>query len=82
MKHPFLATLLLMLPAYCVWSQTAGSIAGALQSYNETKETIAAVADYPYVDYAKAQEVAPKLSDNDIDMIYEFLFVDADATIS
>ena len=48
------------------------------QSYNETKETIAAVADYPYVDYAKAQEVAPKLSDNDIDMIYEFLFVDAD----
>ena len=36
MKHPFLATLLLMLPAVCVWSQTAGSIAGALQSYNET----------------------------------------------
>ena len=48
------------------------------QTYGETQDEIASVADYPRVDYQKAQEVAPKLSDNDIDMIYEFLFVDAD----
>lgn len=37
-----------------------------------------AIADYPVIDYADVQRVAPQLSQTDVDMIYEFLFVDSD----
>lgn len=63
-------------------SYAAGIIAWRVtpgwEEFEQTFKAAQAIADYPEVDYADVQEVAPELSQTDVDMIYEFLFVDAD----
>lgn len=48
------------------------------EEYATIQDAAASVADYPHVDYEDVKRVVPKLSENDVNMIYEFLFVDAD----
>jgi hypothetical protein len=48
------------------------------EGYVDMQEAASSVADYPRVSYDDAHRVAPKLSENDVDMIYDFLFVDAE----
>lgn len=67
--------------ACIVLSYAAGQIAWrsgqGWESYVDMQEAASSVADYPRVSYEDARRVAPKLSENDVDMIYDFLFVDA-----
>ncbi len=63
-------------------SYAAGMIAWRItpgwEEFQQTFKAAQAVADYPVVDYEDVQQVAPELSQTDVDMIYEFIFVDAD----
>ena len=48
------------------------------EDYVPNQEAASSIADYPRVSYEDAQRVAPQLSKNDVDMLYEFMFVDSD----
>ncbi|OUN88529.1 hypothetical protein [[Collinsella] massiliensis] len=58
--------------------QVAWRITPGWEEFQQTFKAAQAVADYPVVDYEDVQQVAPELSQTDVDMIYEFIFVDAD----
>lgn len=55
------------------WHHTPG-----WEEFEQTADAARSIADYPVVDYADVQRVAPELSQTDVDMIYGFLFVDED----
>lgn len=55
------------------WRTTPG-----WESYEPTFRAAQAVVDYPRLDAADAARVAPGLSENDLDMLYDFCFVDSD----
>lgn len=58
--------------------QVAWRVGQGWEGYIDMQEAASSVADYPHVSYDDARRVAPKLSENDVDMIYDFLFVDAE----
>ena len=65
-----------------VGSYAAGQVAWRTtpgwEEYIPIQEAASSVCDYPHVSYDDVQRVAPQLSKNDVEMIYEFLFVDGD----
>lgn len=61
-----------------VAGMVAWHVTDGWESYQPTFSAAQAVADYPVVDYDDVREVAPELSRTDVDMIYDFLFVDED----
>lgn len=79
-----LATMLMALGVVAAMgiSWVAGMLAWHLtpgwEEFEPTFRAAQAIADYPVADYDDIQRVAPELSQTDVDMIYGFLFVDAD----
>lgn len=55
------------------WHSTEG-----WETYEQTFHAAQAVADYPELSYDDIESLGLDLSENDLAMIYEFLFVDAD----
>ena len=54
----------------------AYSITPGWESFDATFKATQKVADYPYLAGNEALEAVPAMSDNDLSMIYEFLFAD------
>lgn len=54
----------------------AYSIAPGWESFDATFKAAQKVADYPHLAGDEAREAVPAMSDNDLSVIYEFLFAD------
>ena len=71
-----LATCLLAAASYGM-TRVAYDTTPGWEDFRAMYTSSRAIADYPAVDKDEAARVAPDLSSNDVDMIYEFLFVDS-----
>lgn len=54
------------------WRHTPG-----WESFDQTADAARSIADYPHLTGDEARKAVPTMSDNDIEMIYEFLFTDS-----
>ncbi|WP_248921996.1 hypothetical protein [Olsenella intestinalis] len=61
-----------------VSGQVAWRTCPGWEDYVPNQEAASSIADYPRVSYEDVSRVAPHLSKNDVDMLYDFMFVDSD----
>lgn len=54
------------------WRHTPG-----WEQFDQTADAARSIADYPHLTGDEAREAVPTMSDNDVKMIYEFLFTDS-----
>ena len=61
-----------------VSGQVAWRTCPGWEDYVPNQEAASSIADYPRVSYEDVSRVASQLSKNDVDMLYDFMFVDSD----